>query len=193
MRDLLPVTSDLWSPQRDRGVDENVVLLRPRLGLVGFVDIHNRAFSDQMTRQDHNANETARTVGRRLREDRIRPGLVPRIAWAIVRRAPLRIDPNGAFDEAADAGALVAVQIGAAARRERHAVAAPNELAFGECGKRRCKLAARSGGGADQRAVARISRRKLEPPAGRAAAAGLDHGLALAVPHFPFGEVAALH
>src|SRR6185312_16567954 len=104
----------------DRRVGEDLVLLRLRLRLVVLVDVLDRAFALQFTRQDHDADEARRSVGC-LREHRVGPALVPGAAGPVARRAAVRIDADAALDQAADAGALVAVQIGAAARREADA------------------------------------------------------------------------
>ena len=65
----------------------------------------------------------------------------------------MRIDADAAFDKAADAGPLVAVQIGTATGRKGHAVAAHQQFAFRQRFKKGgqlfvCNHAWRIGGGA---------------------------------------------
>src|SRR5207302_10697424 len=100
------------SGARDRRVRENLISLRFGLGLVRLAEILDRAFPDERTRQDHDADEARRAVGRRLGEHRLRPALVPGGAGAVRRRAAARVDADAALDQAADAGALVPVRIG---------------------------------------------------------------------------------
>ena len=83
---------------------------------------------DRRARQDHDADEARRPV-RSLGEHAVRPGLVPGAAGSIRRRAAVGVDADGAFEQTTDAGALMPVQIGAAARRERDAVAAQTAAA----------------------------------------------------------------
>src|SRR5205814_10656200 len=108
----------------DRRVDEDLVLLRARLALVLVFDELKRAFAQERTRQNHCADEAAWPVGGSLRKHRIGSALVPGRARAVARRMALRIDADAAFDQATDARALVPMQIGAAAGRKRHTVAA---------------------------------------------------------------------
>src|SRR5215471_5057070 len=132
---LLGCIIRLCESKRNRRVDENLVLLQTRLLLVGFIDILNRAFAEKIARQNEDANEAGRAVGRCLREDRIRAGLIPGFALGVGRRVTERVNANGALDEAADARPLMAMQISTAARWKGHAVAAPEDVALGQCCK----------------------------------------------------------
>src|SRR5206468_6421472 len=85
-----------------------------------------------LTRQDHHADEAAPPVGGRLREYRVGSALEPGGARPVARRMAERVDADAALDQAADAWSLVPMQIGAAAGRERHAVAPQQQLAFGQ-------------------------------------------------------------
>ena len=116
----------------DRRVGKSLVGLRLRLRLVLGIEIFDRALAQERPRQDHHADKAGRPVAGALREDRVGPALVPGAARAIARRLAVRIDPDAAFDPAAQAGALVAMQIGAAAGRKRDAVAAQQQLSAGE-------------------------------------------------------------
>src|SRR5262249_47613967 len=80
-----------------------------------------------------------------------------------------------------------AVRIGAAAGRERDAVAAQEKLARGQGGELRGKLLAR--GHAGRSASGRRS--KVETPAGRARAAGAEHRRAFPVPRLAVAQRAA--
>src|SRR5204863_2999070 len=95
--------------QLDRRVDEDLVLLHARLGLVLFVDELERAFAEKLAWQDHHADEAARPVGG-LREHRVGPGLVPGAARAVADRVARRVDADAAVEQAADAGTPVLVQ-----------------------------------------------------------------------------------
>src|SRR6185436_5788752 len=63
--------------RRDRGIDENLVLLHPRLGFIVLVDELERAFAGVFARQHHDADEAARPVGGGLRKHRVGAGLIP--------------------------------------------------------------------------------------------------------------------
>src|SRR5215213_8871777 len=63
-------------------------------------------------------------------------------------RLPRGIDAQRAFDHAADAGALMPVQIGAAARGKRHTVTAPDKFALGQRIERHGELRPRAHSGA---------------------------------------------
>src|SRR4029078_11428406 len=102
----------------DRRVGEDLVLLHARLVLVGLVYVLDRAFRDQRARHDHDANEAAGRIGGDVREHRVGPGLVPGAARSVRRRAAVGVDADAALEETADAGPLIAVQIGALPRRE---------------------------------------------------------------------------
>src|SRR4051794_33477087 len=113
---------DLRSFEPDRRVDVDLVLLRARLRFVFLIDQLQRALPDERVRQDHHPDEARRPVRCRLREHRLRSVLEPGRAGAIAGRAPVRVDADPALDQAADAGALMPMQIGATAGRERDAV-----------------------------------------------------------------------
>src|SRR5206468_2907823 len=129
-------------------------------------------------------------VGGRLREYRVGSALVPGGARPVARRMAERVDADATLDQAADAWSLVPMQIGAAAGRERHAVAAQEQLAFGHGRERGRELLAR--GVAAKEPFARVVRHQLEPPPGHAWGTRLDHQLALAVPRLAFADMAAL-
>src|SRR5258708_21389324 len=59
--------------QIQRRIDEHPVLLRFRLLFVLAVDVLDRAFADQRTREDHDADEARRAVAS-LREYRVGAG-----------------------------------------------------------------------------------------------------------------------
>src|SRR6266566_10168518 len=107
----------------DRSVGEDLVLLRARLLRIGRIDELQRAFAKERARQDHHADEAAGPIGG-LREHRLGPALVPGAARTVGGRAAGRVDADAALDQAADARPLMAVGKGAAAGRERDAVAA---------------------------------------------------------------------
>ena len=56
-------TPSLPRPERDRRVGVDLVLLGLRLRLVLLVDVLDRAFADELARQDHHADEAAGLVG----------------------------------------------------------------------------------------------------------------------------------
>src|SRR6516165_3878290 len=122
--DVIAATRLLARSEGYRRVGVDLVLLRFRLRLVLLVDVLNRAFPLKFAGQYHHANKAARFVGRRLREHGIRSGFIPRTAGTKRGRAPVRVDSNATLDQAADAGAKMAMQVGATARRKSNAVSA---------------------------------------------------------------------
>src|SRR5262245_52091504 len=158
---------------RDGRVDKEVVLLQLRLRPVLFVEIFDGTFAHQGARQDHHPDETAGPVEGRLREDGVGSALEPGSARAVRRRAAMGVDADAALEEAADAGALMPVPVGAAAGREPDAVAAQQEIAGRQSGERRRQLLTRHGG-TGCRAVRRIAGRELEAPAGGAIRPGRE-------------------
>src|SRR6202023_3020290 len=109
-----------------RHIGENFILLRLRLGLVFLVEIFDRAFAQIGERQHHDADEARRPVGG-LRKYAVRAGFVPSTAGTIGMRMAAGVDANAAFEQTTDARPLMPVQISAAARRERDAVAAQEQ------------------------------------------------------------------
>src|SRR5579885_1118605 len=107
-------------PRGDRHVSINFILLRFRLGLILLVEVFDRAFSQIAERQQHDADK-ARGAIRGLGEDRLRPALIPGGAWPIRVRPSARVDANAAFDQTADAGPLMPMQVSTASRRKRDA------------------------------------------------------------------------
>jgi len=114
---------------RNRCIGQDFVLLDARLALVLFVDILERGFSQQLPRQDHHPDESARTIGGRLRKHGIRAALVPGSAGTIGRRAASGVDANAALDQATNPGAPMPMQKGTAAGRKTYAVTAQEKLA----------------------------------------------------------------
>src|ERR1700704_4410333 len=112
----------------DRLIDEDLILLRFRPRLVVLVDVGDRALAEQRAGQDQHPDKARRTIGA-LRENRLGAGFEPGAARSVGRRASVGVDADAAFDQAADAGALMGVQIGAAARRKADAVAPHQEIA----------------------------------------------------------------
>src|SRR5262249_23457474 len=107
-----------------RRVNINLVLLGARLSLVLLVDQAERAFSQERERDNHHANEAAGAVGSGLCEDRLRPALEPSGAGAVGRGTAVCVDADAPFDQAANTGSLMGVQISETAGRERHAITA---------------------------------------------------------------------
>src|SRR5581483_6047681 len=98
-------------------------------------------------------------------------------AGAVRRRAAVGIDADAAFEQAADAGPLMAMQIGAAARRKRHAVATQEQPALRQCFELRAKFFARTG----KRGCFALAG-KLPSPQTRTAASGFECDRCLAAP-----------
>src|SRR5690349_20943279 len=94
----------------------------------------------------------------------------------------MRIDADTAINQAADAGTLMAVQIGAAAGRKGHTVAAHEQFALRQRFQEGseffvCNHARRIGCRA-----ALVAARELPAPAGHATLAWLDYGCRFALP-----------
>src|SRR5262249_1527836 len=128
---------ELRRAKPDRRIGKYLVLLRARLRFVFLIDQLQGAFAQQVPWQDHDADETARTVGGGLREYRVGPAFIPGTAGAMTRRTAIGVDPDTAFYEAADARPLVTMQERAAARRKRDAVATQQQFGFRQRLKRR--------------------------------------------------------
>src|SRR6185437_16666059 len=165
-----------------RRVGEDLVLLRLRLRLVVVVDVLNRTLAHERARQDHDADETRRFVGRSLREHRIGAALVPGAARAVAGRSAVRVDADAAVDQAADARALVPMQIGAAAGREGDAVAAHQELAPRQRLEIGGQLLVRDHAWRVRRGGALVAARQFPAPDGDAGLAGLHRHGAFALP-----------
>ena len=172
----------------DRRVGEALVGLRLGPRLVVGIEIFDRAFAQKRARQDHHADEAGGAVARALREHRLRPAFVPGAARAVAGRGAVGIDPDAALDEAADAGALMPMQEGAAAGRKRHAVAAQQQIAGRQRFGAGHELLPRAHSVARHAAVGRICGRELEAPAGDAAAAGRHGRRPLPVPRLAVAQ-----
>src|SRR5882762_10489630 len=107
--------------ERNRCVREPLVGLRLGPLLVLRIEIFDRALAQERARQDHHADEPGGTIARPLRENRVGSGFMPGAARAVAGRGPVGVDPNTAFEQATNAGTLMPMQKGAAARRKRHA------------------------------------------------------------------------
>src|SRR5712691_9814 len=171
---------------RDRRVAQDPVLLRPGLRLVVLVEVLDRAFSLERARQDHHPDEAARAVHGGLGKNRVRPALVPSPARTVGGRAAMGVDADAAFDEAADAGSLVPVEIGASAGRERDTVAAHQEIAWRQGVEPGGEFLARCDAG--RSAATWLARRKLPTPAGHAVFAGAERDRILPVPSLSVAE-----
>src|SRR5665213_1632984 len=90
------------------------------------------------------------------------------------------VDADAAFEEAADARTLMPMQIGAAAWRERHTVAAQDERALWQGLQPRCELFV-GNDPASRGSAAGFADDKFEAPHRRAVAAGLHGNRAFAV------------
>src|ERR1043166_8488820 len=158
----------------------NPILLGARLSLILLVDQAEGAFSHERARDNHHANEAARTVGSGLCEDRLRPALEPSAAGAVGRGMAVCVDADAPFDQAANTGSLVGVQIGETAGRERDAVTAQEQFA-GRQGDRRGELLTRTHAVTAGGAVARAAR-YFPAPAGRTGLVRPQHDGVFTVP-----------
>ena len=96
------------------------------------------------------------------------------------------VDADAALDQAADAGPLMGVQEGAAARRKCDAVAAHQQFA----GRQRLERGDKLFAGLDARPGSALAAapRQFEAPAGGASLAGRQRDRAFAVPGLAVGE-----
>src|SRR6185369_14853111 len=182
--DVIAATGLFARSEGNRSVGVNLVLLRLRFRLVLLVDVLNRAFPLKFAWQYHHANKAARFVGRRLREHGVRSGFIPRTARTKRGRAPVRVDPNAALDQAADAGALMAMQVSAAAGRKGDAVAAHQQIAFRQRLQKSGQLLVSDHAGRVGCCAALIAAREFPAPACDSGCAGLDLDCRITLPRF---------
>ena len=161
---------------------------------VSIIDITDRAFAHECTRQNHRANEPGLAIGGGLRENRMRSGLEPGAARAVRGRLTRGIDADSAFDQATDARTLMRMQERAATGRESDAVAAQQQIAVRHGVERGGQLLAACDALRFRPLRPRFRRgtRQFEAPTCRAVLARLDCRPALAVPGLAIGQCAPL-